>query len=68
MRYKEFYEYFKWSYRQVKKWKSKHSEMSEELLIRYVYLDLAKRLSFNQNFRPFSNGKEREKIYKTISG
>ena len=52
----------------VKKWKSKHSEMNEELLIRYVYLNLARRLSFNQNFRPFGSSKNRQIIYKKSSG
>lgn len=38
-------------------------ELSEELLIRYVYLDLAQRFSFDLQFKPFGNSKTRKEIY-----
>lgn len=48
----------------VKQYKNQHPNLSELELIRYVYLDLGKRFSFDVNFLPFSNGKKKQKIYR----
>ena len=37
--------------------------MSELEIIRYVYMDLGSRFSFNSEFKPFSNRKKRREIY-----
>ena len=47
----------------VKEYKEKHPNISEIELIRYVYLDLGKRFSFNIDFIPFGNTKKRHEIY-----
>ena len=46
----------------VKEYKKQHPDISEEKLIRYVYLDLGQRFSFNVNFH-FTNRKTKRKIY-----
>ena len=37
--------------------------ISEDMIIRYVYLDLGRRFSFNMEFIPFGNSKKRQEIY-----
>lgn len=46
----------------VKEYKKQNRDISEEELIRYVYLDLGKRFSFDLNFS-FGNTKTKKKIY-----
>lgn len=46
----------------VKEYKKQNPNISEEKLIRYVYLDLGQRFSFDLNFA-FGNTKTRQKIY-----
>ena len=53
---------------QIKGYKSKNPQLTELELVRYVYIDLGKRLSFDLEFIPFGNYKNREKIYKKSSG
>ncbi len=38
--------------------------LTEMELIRYVYLDLGSRISFDEDFKPFGNSKSRQSIYK----
>lgn len=49
---------------QVKKYQKENPNISETELIRYVYLDLGKRFSFNENFLPFGNSKKQQNLYK----
>lgn len=42
---------------------NKNEDVTEALIIRYVYLDLGKRFSFNPEYIPFGNGKVRQSIY-----
>lgn len=49
---------------QMKKHITEHPEMTETEIIRYVYLDLGKRFSFNQNFTPFGSSKQKQNLYK----
>ena len=49
---------------QVREYQTQHSGISETELIRYVYLDLGKRFSFNVNFLPFGNSKKQQNLYK----
>lgn len=42
----------------------KYSDLDELERIRYVYLDLGSRLSFDETFKPFGNSKTRQNIYK----
>lgn len=46
----------------VKEYKKQNKDISENELIRYVYLDLGKRFSFDLNFS-FGNAKTKKKIY-----
>lgn len=46
----------------IKKYKEQNPDISEEKLIRYVYLDLGQRFSFDLNFS-FGNTKTKRKIY-----
>ena len=46
----------------VKEYKKKNQNISEEELIRYVYLDLGKRFSFDLSFS-FGNTKTKKRIY-----
>lgn len=46
----------------IKEYKKQHPDISEEELIRYVYLDLGRRFSFDLNFS-FGNTKTKKKIY-----
>ena len=39
-------------------------DITELELIRYVYLDLGKKISFDETFKPFGNSKTKQKIYK----
>ena len=45
---------------EVKKNISQQEDMTETEIIRYVYLDLGKRLSFNENFLPFGSSKKKQ--------
>ena len=47
----------------VKQYINRHPRMTEDEIIRYVYIKLGKKLSFDENFRPFGNSKERKRIY-----
>ena len=47
----------------VNKFIKDNPNLTEELLIRYVYMDLGKRFSFNSQFLPFGNSKKRQEIY-----
>ena len=38
--------------------------ITEEEIIRYVYLDLAERLSFDENYKPFGNRRKRKLMYQ----
>lgn len=49
----------------VKNYIKLHPDMSEDEIVRYVYIDLGRRLSFDENFRPFGDSKNRQAIYKT---
>ena len=49
--------------KRIEKWVEDNKDINEELLIRYVYLDLAKRFSFNSDFQPFGTNKKRREIY-----
>ena len=49
--------------KKIEKYIEENSDISENLLIRYVYLDLAKRFSFNSDFQPFGTSKKRKQIY-----
>lgn len=48
----------------VKKYKEQNPNISEMELVRYVYLDLGKRFSFDINCVPFGNKEKRKKIYR----
>lgn len=48
----------------IKKYKEQNPDISEEKLIRYVYLDLGQRFSFDLNFS-FGNSETRQKIYNS---
>jgi hypothetical protein len=48
----------------VKQYISQQNNMTETEKIRYVYLDLGKRLSFNEKFLPFGSSKEKQIVYK----
>jgi hypothetical protein len=47
----------------VKKYILENGPMSEVEIVRYVYLELGKKLSFNENFLPFGNSKKRQNLY-----
>ena len=47
----------------VKQYKQEHPDLTEIELIKYVYLDLGQRFSFNIDFIPFGNTKKRQEIY-----
>lgn len=46
----------------IKEYENQNSDISEEKLIRYVYLDLGKRFSFDLNFF-YTNRKNKQRIY-----
>lgn len=48
----------------VEQYVNNNPGITEDELIRYVYLDLGKRLSFNILFAPFGNRKKRLELYK----
>ncbi|MBR3002714.1 MAG: hypothetical protein IKF38_04020 [Clostridia bacterium] len=52
----------------IKTYQRKNPQLTELELIRYVYIDLGKKLSFDLDFIPFGNAKKKEKIYKNSSG
>ena len=47
----------------IEKYLKANPDLSEDLLIRYVYMDLGLRFSFNPQFLPFGNSKKRQEIY-----
>ena len=49
---------------QIKKYITEHPEMTETEIIRYVYLDLGKRFTFNERFTPFGSSKYKQNLYK----
>ena len=52
-------------YIKEKKIELEQKNITDELeIIKYIYIDLGNRLSFDHNFIPFGNSKSREKIYK----
>lgn len=50
----------------VEQYVNNNPGITEDELIRYVYLDLGKRLSFNLLFTPFGNSRKRREIYKSV--
>jgi hypothetical protein len=48
----------------IERYVSEHNDLTETETIRYVYLDLGKKLSFNEKFLPFGNTKNRQILYK----
>ena len=48
----------------IENYVSQHGNMTEIEIIRYVYLDLGKRFSFNEKFLPFGNSKEKKNMYR----
>lgn len=50
--------------KEVKKHISQQEDLTETEIIRYIYLDLGKRLSFNENFLPFGSSKKKQNLYK----
>lgn len=50
----------------VEQYVNNNPDITEDELIRYVYLDLGKRLSFNLLFTPFGNSRERQEIYRDV--
>lgn len=51
----------------VKEHISQKGDMTETEIIRHVYIDLGKRFSFNQNFKPFGNSKKNQRLYNEHS-
>lgn len=49
---------------QTKRYITEHPEMTETEIIRYVYLDLGKRFTFNEKFAPFGSSKYKQNLYK----
>ena len=47
----------------TKKYIEEHKDLTETEIVRYVYLDLGKRFSFDLNF-VFGNSKTKKQIYK----
>lgn len=50
----------------VKEYVNNNPNITEDELVRYVYLDLGKRLSFNLLFIPFGNSRGKSEIYKEV--
>ena len=50
----------------VKKYKEQNPNFSEMELIRYVYLDLGKKFSFDINCIPFGNKEKRKKYIEKV--
>ena len=48
--------------KEVKKHISQQEDLTETEIIRYIYLDLGKRLSFNENFLPFGSSKKKQNL------
>ena len=48
----------------TKKYIIEHPKMTETEIIRYVYLDLGKRFSFDEKFTPFGSSKAKQNLYK----
>lgn len=49
---------------EIKNYISLNPDITEDILIRYVFLDLAQRLSFDLNYIPFGNSKIKQQIYR----
>ena len=49
--------------KKTKEYLSKHEDLTETEIIRYVYLDLGKKFSFNLDFA-FGKSKDKVNIYK----
>ena len=49
---------------QMKNYIAEHPRITETEIIRYVYLDLGKRFSFDEKFTPFGNSKSKQNLYK----
>ena len=49
---------------ELEQYKNNHPGLTEEVFIRYVYLDLASKFSFDVRFLPFGNSKKRQEIYR----
>lgn len=49
---------------QIKRYIAENPEMTETEIIRYVYLDLGKRFTFNEKFTPFGSSKYKQNLYK----
>ena len=47
----------------IKEYIDHHEDISETEIIRYVYLDLGKKLSFNEEFLPFGNSRKKQNLY-----
>ena len=48
----------------IKRYIKSHPEMAETEIIRYVYLDLGKRFTFNEKFTPFGSSKYKQNLYR----
>lgn len=49
---------------EVKEYINSHENMTEEKIVRYVYLNLGKRFKFNPEYSPFGNDKKKVEIYR----
>ena len=51
----------------VKNWIDKTPNVTENLIVKHVYLELGNKFSFDENYRPASDSYERKKLYKDSS-
>ena len=49
---------------QIKRYRIDNPEMTEVEIIRYVYLNLGKRFTFNVKFMPFGRSGDKQNLYK----
>lgn len=49
---------------EIKEYLNLHPEISETEMIRYVYLDLGNKFSFDEKFTPFGNSKFKQTLYR----
>ena len=49
---------------EIKKYIKENPDLEEDILVRYVFLDLSKRLSFDLNYISFGNSKKRQELYR----
>ncbi len=49
---------------QVKEYIKQNPFLTQDMIVRYVFLDLCKRLSFDMDYIPFGNSRKRQQIYK----